>query len=131
MRYCTECGKQIDDTYSFCPYCGAIIRDSGASGSSTDVPPGGPGNVPPQYTQDGKGSHPVAFGKAFWAAFLLGIAMGFLLGIWGILFFPFVFIGGDGHPSNAASALVGASLGWLVGMAIDFVFALSAFGYLD
>ena len=125
MRYCTECGKPIDEEYSFCPYCGAIIRDENGTGSSS-----GTDSIQHPQTED-SGSRPVTFGKVFWASFLLGMAMGFLLGIWGLLFFPFVFVGGYGPQSKTASALTGASMGWLVGLGLDLLFALSAFGYLD
>ena len=26
MKYCTNCGKQIDENVKFCPYCGKKVK---------------------------------------------------------------------------------------------------------
>lgn len=35
MKYCTSCGKQIDDNDKFCPYCGAAQENEQATTSYT------------------------------------------------------------------------------------------------
>ena len=36
--FCTKCGKQIDSTVAFCPYCGASTTAAGAAAPGTTAP---------------------------------------------------------------------------------------------
>lgn len=43
MPYCQKCGNKVDETMTFCPHCGASLKEQAVSGQT------GPAAPPPTY----------------------------------------------------------------------------------
>ncbi|MDH5017272.1 zinc-ribbon domain-containing protein [Limosilactobacillus fermentum] len=104
MKYCPNCGKQVDPKAVFCPYCGVSLPSS--SSSST-----------PATTTDDTGS-------AWWGV------LGFFIPVAGLVLY---IVWHNSEPKNAKSAGIGALIQvgvqvcvWIAFFAFCFFIGLAA-----
>ena len=130
MRFCTNCGRQLEDSALFCPSCGTRTTAQTAQATAPPPQPAAPYpmlGVPPTFGEADR----YALSKLYLAAIvmLIGLIAGYALDFGSGLFFAFSFIGHPNAPPTnlfevfrSSGFLVFASIAAVIGGATELIY---------
>ncbi|MDG6997307.1 MAG: DUF973 family protein [Nitrososphaerota archaeon] len=131
MKFCTNCGRQLEDSALFCPSCGTRATGQGVQATAPPPQPGTPYQMPSVSPTFGEADR-YALSKLYLAAIvmLVGLIAGYALDFASGLFFAFSFITGNPNAPTtnpfeilrSSSFLLFIAIAAIIGSATELIY---------